>query len=111
VLLSNYIHIFLSYLNKRLVLLAIGGTYFIVLLLNHLSLLHWTPPCLIKSVLGHACLGCGTNSAILALLNGELLYALEINPLGILAVLTALLLLIYDIKIHFQLQKPTRCKT
>jgi Protein of unknown function (DUF2752) len=65
---------------------------------------HWLPNifslCLFKSITGLACPGCGTTRAGLALLDGNILAALETNPVGIITTIVlavSALLFSYDV--------------
>lgn len=79
---------------------------------------HWLPNvfslCLFKSITGLACPGCGTTRAGLAMLDGNILAALETNPIGIITivVLTAsAILFAYDVFTQGKILLTTAQKT
>ena len=71
------------------------------------QLFNWIPKifslCLFKSITGLPCPSCGTTRAGLALLNGDPLEAIMINPMGVLTALilgASAFLFVYDILTH-----------
>lgn len=86
----------LTYIQSRLFFLGIIFLYACLTMLNHLMIIQWMPPCLIKWLTGFSCFACGTNRSIMLLLKGDFMLSFQMNPLGIVTVLGITLLLIMD---------------
>lgn len=79
------------YLFMSLLLLA-GYAWLFFELLSSLNNKYTTQICLFHRVTGYACPSCGTTRSIASILHGDLIDALLINPLGLIA-FTGLLIL------------------
>lgn len=56
------------------------------------------PPCLFKTLTGYPCPGCGGTRAAYALLHGDLLRALLINPLSCLLIIFYMAMLVWALR-------------
>lgn len=86
----------LEYLRNRKLIYLLISSYFLLLTLNAIGVMHWTPPCLISATTGYECFGCGLNTAAIRLLKGDFLGAWTANPLLFLYILLILVWIGYD---------------
>lgn len=94
---KNYIgDVLQSYLFKSRWLFGLIGLYAIALFLNAVGIHIWLPGCVISEMTGYQCLGCGLNRAAIALLEGEVAGAFELNPLIFVYLFVAVFWLISD---------------
>lgn len=78
--------------------MALAAGYLILLYLREMGYSVWTPSCPISAYTTYECLGCGMNSAVIALMWGDFEAAWNLNPLLFLYLPLTFLILIFDIR-------------
>jgi len=78
--------------KNRLYKLLLGGCvagylWLFLSIVFHLTEENQTSICLFKKATGYACPACGTTRSVFAILRGEFMHAIMLNPLGLLVVL------------------------
>jgi len=92
---------FLEYLKKRKLLLLLLAMYLTTLVLSAMGYNVWLPSCPIYEITGHECVGCGSNRAMISILNLHLQEAWELNKLVFLYIPLLVYFLLKDIYKHF----------